>query len=376
MRIAILTPLDPTLFHTGGDIAALRLSMALGKLGHDVHLFVGRSNITQVRTEGELVVHTFREGRLPFVRGFVAGLSVNDAVRQEHEKNPFDVVDSRGGDISLLGLKGLKMPRVLTIVDSLPEEFKSIPRGENRIRAFAQFKASTVLENRALSQAQAVFIWTEAGRRELARAWGSQHPPVHVVPPGLNAEWFCAERRSLSSRLAEPMFLFVGSRNRRLASLFIRALSNIKAGGAKVQGVILRDSRSSLRQLVQQLRAPVVFYENLDEISIRRLYVSSLALVMPSLREAFGIPVIEAAACFTPSIVSNIPQLTELVRNEINGIVVEDFSTKSWEAAMLALLSDRALWMRLSRAGFDCAENFQIDRIATRVGAIYDSLAA
>ncbi len=65
----------------------------------------------------------------------------------------------------------------------------------------------------------------------------------------------------------------------------------------------------------ENIESNVIFTDFVDESQKRTLYKHAKALIMPSLYEGFGIPVIEAMKSNTPIISSNITPLKEVIEN-------------------------------------------------------------
>ena len=82
----------------------------------------------------------------------------------------------------------------------------------------------------------------------------------------------------------------------------------------------------------------------------------AIALVFPSLWEGFGFPVLEAMACGTPVITSNISSLPEVAGDA--AILIDPYNQDEITAAMQTLASDRQLRSRLSQQGLEQASKF------------------
>jgi len=112
----------------------------------------------------------------------------------------------------------------------------------------------------------------------------------------------------------------------------------------------------------------------LPDPDLRRVYRRSHVLVMPSLFEGFGLPVVEAMAAGLPVVVSDRGALPEVVAGA--GLVLRDPTDPSDLArAVEAAVTDRALRERLSRRGTARAARFTWDRTAAETAEVYREVA-
>lgn len=96
------------------------------------------------------------------------------------------------------------------------------------------------------------------------------------------------------------------------------------------------------------------------------------ALLQPSLWEGFGIPVIEAMACGTPAIVSNVSSLPEVVGDA--GLLVDPYSTDQIEQAIRTIISDKKLRDRYSKAAIQQAKKFSWEKTAKIILRIFEKV--
>jgi len=82
----------------------------------------------------------------------------------------------------------------------------------------------------------------------------------------------------------------------------------------------------------------------------------AIALVFPSLWEGFGLPVLEAMACGTPVITSNLASLPEVAGDA--AVLVDPYNTKTISHAMNDLATDPNLHSQLRKAGLARATQF------------------
>ena len=107
------------------------------------------------------------------------------------------------------------------------------------------------------------------------------------------------------------------------------------------------------------------------------LYRRAALVLLPSEREGFGLPVIEALACGTPIVASDLPVLREVGGSAAEYCPVGDVDT--WTARALALLDererDRPRWETRRQAGIARAGQFSWHHCAEQMRAIYGRLA-
>jgi glycosyltransferase involved in cell wall biosynthesis len=87
----------------------------------------------------------------------------------------------------------------------------------------------------------------------------------------------------------------------------------------------------------------------------------AIALVFPSLREGFGLPILEAMACGTPVITSKHPPMSEVAG--AGALLVDPLEVESIAQAMERLVREQALRSHLRAAGFDNLEKFSQQRM-------------
>src|SRR5690606_23022506 len=109
------------------------------------------------------------------------------------------------------------------------------------------------------------------------------------------------------------------------------------------------DDRPRLERLSAELRLGTAarFLGFVDEATKLALLRRAVANVFPSPKEGWGITVMEAAACGTPSLASDSPGLRDSVRDGLTGLLVPHGDPGALAAAMLRLAADRDLVDRL-----------------------------
>ncbi len=121
---------------------------------------------------------------------------------------------------------------------------------------------------------------------------------------------------------------------------------------------------SNLIQYVQEhgLEKNVVFPGFVPASLLPALYANASLLVLPSLYEGFGLPPLEAAACGTPVVTSNVSSMPELVRDAaqyVNPESVEDISR-----GIITALSDPQYAGRLVAKGLARSREYRWETTA------------
>lgn len=99
-------------------------------------------------------------------------------------------------------------------------------------------------------------------------------------------------------------------------------------------------------------------YVSYDELPI--IINQALALVFPTLWEGFGLPVLEAMACGTPVITSNISSLPEVAGDA--AILINPYNIEEITAAMKIIINDSETRKQLSQKGLKRADQFSWEK--------------
>lgn len=108
---------------------------------------------------------------------------------------------------------------------------------------------------------------------------------------------------------------------------------------------------------------------HLDELP--HIYGSADAVVYASLWEGFGMPIVEAMACGTPVITSNVAAMPETAGG--HALLVNPRSTEEIAAAMHRISTDSALRVRLQAGGLKHAQNFTWSKAAKQILQLYEA---
>jgi len=117
-----------------------------------------------------------------------------------------------------------------------------------------------------------------------------------------------------------------------------------------------------------QVRERIDFAGLVPESKLPALYRGARALIFPSLYEGFALPVVEAMACGTPVVTSNVSAMPEIAGDAT--LLVDPSSVQQIVDAIQQIMSDTSLREQLRERGIARASQFSWARTAAGVQAL------
>lgn len=119
---------------------------------------------------------------------------------------------------------------------------------------------------------------------------------------------------------------------------------------------------------------PRLYYPGyIDNQDLPMLYNSAFAFLYPSLRESFGIPMLEAMACGTPVIIGNTSAMPEVAGP--GALAADPYKPEEIAAALLRLETDTALYQSQREYGLLRARQFSWKETADELAKLYQNLS-
>jgi D-inositol-3-phosphate glycosyltransferase len=118
----------------------------------------------------------------------------------------------------------------------------------------------------------------------------------------------------------------------------------------------------------------VVFLGKRDQDKLPYYYSAAELVVMPSHYESFGMVALEAMACGTPVIASEVGGLAYLVRDGETGFTIPDQEPEMLCEKISWLLNDRKLHATMSQRAVAYAQDYAWDKIAAQILDVYRGL--
>lgn len=118
----------------------------------------------------------------------------------------------------------------------------------------------------------------------------------------------------------------------------------------------------------------VIILGYVDDEVLRLLYKSALLLVMPSLYEGFGLPLLEAMSAGTPVLTSNCSSMPEVVGDA--AILVDPQSIDSIRDGIVSVVTDEKLRINLTGLGLKQSSKFDWDVSAAMTLKVFEDAYA
>jgi glycosyltransferase involved in cell wall biosynthesis len=273
-------------------------------------------------------------------------------------------------------------PSVATIFDvsflMFPEHY------EWRWRQYLKHVMPSVLR-----RVSAVICISEHSRQDLLRFYDVPPGKVHVVYCGIDHERFSPAaildpNWARSVGLTREYLLHVGTvSERKNIPMLLRALASLRSRGnlenlqlclAGPELSVLTGA-SDIHRLVQELGLgeTVVFTGQVPEEHLPGLYARARLVVMPSLYEGFGLPVLEGMASGAPVVASNASSLPEIAGDA--ALLAPPQDEAAWAEAIQSILENPMTAAELRRKGLQRARQFSWQRAASETLAVYRGIA-
>lgn len=203
------------------------------------------------------------------------------------------------------------------------------------------------------------------------REFGISEKNINIFPMGLDNERYKASGK----KTAAPLFIYVGRLVKmKQVDLCIRAFKSVikKHKNAKFAIIGNGPDEERLLNITKNLElSKSVIFVNKDNFFLKKtkmdikvkLMQEAWCLLLPSVKEGWGMVVTEAAACGTPSIVSDVTGLRDsVIKNKTGLVLSEKPSEKELSDAMLKVVGDSGLRSKLSKESVLWAKNFNWDK--------------
>lgn len=389
---------------TGGMNVYVRdLTVALGRMGVHVDVFTRSQDehVPHVLHDlgfGNRVVHVPAGPEIPlpkrelagYIPQFVEGIRTFVAEKEIR----YDLIHSH------YWMSGLAAGSLSDLWSGTPilQMFHTLGEMKNRVARSDEEREGRYRldgERQVMARAGRIVAATLAEKAQLEWLYKVDSRKIAVIPPGVDTCHFYPiptdeARAYLGLNPTDRMVLFVG-RIEPLKGLetLIRAMSCLQichtkrpvylaviGGEPNAHPEAMSAEMARLQRLSKELGLEnlVVFLGKRGQDTLPYYYSAAEVLVMPSHYESFGMVALEAMACGTPVIASQVGGLAFLVQDGVTGYHVPDGDPDALCGRLHCLLDKPALRSELGGNAARHAQNYAWDNIAGQIVRLYEEL--
>ena len=275
-----------------------------------------------------------------------------------------------------------KCPVVLTIHDLMAMKYPGFFAGRRFIARIFGRTYFKIFMRLSIKKAKAILVVSKHIKEELIDFMPNTRKKITVTYEGVDKSFrkIKEERKIALFRrvynLKGKTVLYLGSvRPHKNVAKLIKAFGILVSQlNTECQLIIAGEKDKNLlvlKNLVEQLglSKKTVFLNHVPEEELPLLINAADIFVFPSLYEGFGLPPLEAMACGTPVIASNIASIPEVVGDA--AILVNPKDEQKIASAMLRLLKDHSLRQELVKKGYQRISSFTWKNTAKETMGVY-----
>lgn len=311
-------------------------------------------------------------------------------LRHELSGPRFDAVHSHywlSGHVGAVASDRWSVPLIHSMHTMAKVKNQSLAEGET-----PEPSMRVVGEQRVVDLSDQIIANTHTEKLELQRLYAAPPSRTQVVHPGVDLDTFspgnrASVRRGLGLAQDQIVLLFVGRiQPLKGPDLLIRAAAELARQQPEIRQRLLcvicggpsgagPERQDELAKLAATLGVAdlVRFVPPSSRTTLANWYRAADLVAVPSHSESFGLVAVEAQACGTPVIASDVGGLSTAVAHGTSGLLVADRDPRSWRDCIAAVVSQPRLHAHLAAGAREHATNFSWDATAAGTLAVYQA---
>ncbi len=365
MKIALCTEILYPLF--GVERRVYEMAKRLPKYGFDVEVLT--SSFQHELPDVKIKQVSYPTTKKPPKRSYAQCMKFSSNLYRNLAGNNYDIIDANGHlsliPCSLAGLRKRK-PVVATIHDLYLNEWREMYSG---LASFFGLPFEVLFCGMPYTK---IIALNSSVRRKMTEMLGMDREKIDIIPSGIDVKEIDGIK---SGRRIKNRILYVGRLvPQKNVGMLIEAFKMLESD-AELVIVGGGSEYEKLRKMADDDR--IIFRGRLESHSdvIGEMKMAGM-LVLPSIRENFGIVPLEAMCCGTAVVSTNTEGPRDYITDGENGFLVNIGGVKSLAERMDSLLEDKSLMNKIRENGRRTSEEYDWERIVERIAGLYREIKA
>lgn len=257
------------------------------------------------------------------------------------------------------------------IIYTLPKNAGNQSSWNEKMRFYYQVR-------HAIRNSDIIITVSEYSKNEIIKVFPEALNKIKVIYLAPRSEFYMKKSNEINYilskyNISKPYILLMGGNHPRKNMLrAIRAFLSLNKLNYQlvITGNAILSFDENIKQAIRENR--IIFTDYVNDEDLVALYNKAYMFVYPSLFEGFGLPILEAMACGTPVITSNITSMPEVAGD--SAILINPYDEKEIRNAMERLIENPNLVEVYRKQGLERCKKFTIEEMAKRHVEVYESI--
>ncbi|MBD3327782.1 glycosyltransferase [Candidatus Peregrinibacteria bacterium] len=246
------------------------------------------------------------------------------------------------------------------------------------------------LKTRTLKKIDHIITVSNANKDLMLKLYPEVKPKISTIHNGINIEQFesqlihfpIQERNRIKSHIfaARPdefIILTIAELHPRKGLLYlIEAFKHVHEKSPNTRLVITGEGpqRKILEKFIKNLKLSDNITLTGKQSDIAKILRSSDLFVLPSVKEAFGMVLLEAMAAQVPIVATEVGGIPEIIQHKKTGVLVAPKDFNALAEAITELINNQAQRQKYTYMGHHHVQNFDAKKMGEKTEKIYDLL--
>jgi len=199
-----------------------------------------------------------------------------------------------------------------------------------------------------------------------------------IIPNGVATDWFSRPSGKIAKyEDGAPNILFLGRLDPRNGlDTLLEAVPQVEERRPDARLLVIGDGpmRSFYEKMAGSRLGRKIFFEGQINGNRPEYFATSRVFCYPATKASFGITLLESMAAGIPVVATDNTGFREIIRNEVNGLLVPQNDAAALAKALCRVVEDPALSETLAKEGQKEAERYSWSKVTDKVLDFYDSV--